>query len=83
MRKIDGRVKESYDPVNKPSHYNHTSVEAIDGIAGALGEDGFEAYCIGNAIKYIWRRKHKATYRENIKKAIWYLDKALEHENLS
>jgi hypothetical protein len=68
-----------FHPVNKPSHYNHTSVEAIDGICGVLGNIGFEAYCIGNAIKYLWRRNHKDTYKQNIQKAIWYLNKAIEH----
>ncbi len=63
----------SDDPVNHPSHYTHGEIEAIDAIAAALGPDGFCAYCTGNAIKYIWRWRHKGGIQD-INKAIWYLN---------
>ena len=67
------------DMVNHPPHYNNGSVECIDGIQAALG-DGFQAYCRGNAIKYIWRADYKGTPVEDIKKAIWYLNKSIEED---
>ncbi len=66
------------DKINSPIHYNHTGTEAIDGIRAMLGEDGFEAYCAGNILKYLWRRNYKDNYEDNIKKIIWYANKLLE-----
>lgn len=57
------------DNVNHPSHYaEHCSVECIDIIRLALGDDGFKAYCLGNAIKYLWRYKYKSG-SEDLQKA--------------
>jgi hypothetical protein len=62
-----------HDPVNHPSHYNQGGIETIDGIkAATTGLDGFEGYCTGNAIKYLWRWKKKGGV-EDLKKARWYL----------
>ena len=62
------------DNVNHPKHYqSKTGLEAIDVIeAFTSGED----FCIGNAIKYICRWKKK-NGKEDIKKAIWYLERML------
>jgi hypothetical protein len=58
--------------VNSPAHYNQTELECIDAIKYALGEEGFVAYCRGNAIKYNWRAGHKINSVEDLKKAAWY-----------
>ena len=58
------------DPVNHPGHYNMGGLEAIE--AACAGLDGFEGFCVGNAIKYEWRWKHKGG-GEDLDKAIWYL----------
>ena len=59
------------EKVNHPAHYNSGKFEAIDVIADA----GFgEGFCLGNALKYILRAKHKESYIEDIKKAHWYLE---------
>jgi hypothetical protein len=60
------------DMVNSPAHYNQTELECIDAIKYALGEEGFVAYCRGNAIKYNWRAGHKIDSVEDLKKAAWY-----------
>ena len=66
------------DNVNSPSHYaEHCSVECIDMIRLALGTEGFMAYCLGNAIKYLWRHKYKGG-KEDVMKANKYLDWAEE-----
>jgi len=63
------------DMVNKPPHYNKGDVECIDAIKAACeGLDGFEGYCTGNSIKYLWRWKHKNGV-EDLKKADWYIRK--------
>ena len=62
----------SKDMVNSPAHYNQTELECIDAIKYALGEEGFVAYCRGNAIKYNWRAGHKIDSVEDLNKAAWY-----------
>lgn len=62
----------SNDMVNSPEHYNQGAVECIDAIRAALGDEGFVAYCRGNAIKYNWRTGHKSDSVEDLKKAAWY-----------
>ena len=70
------------DMVNHPPHYTQEGIECIDAIKAATeGLDGFEGYCTGNAIKYLWRWKHKNGV-EDLKKAHWYIKKlAVETEN--
>lgn len=33
-------------------------------------------FCIGNAIKYVWRYADKGTPVKDLKKALWYIDRA-------
>ena len=66
------------DNVNHPSHYTQGGIECIDAIkAATIGLTGIEAVCTGNAVKYMWRWKFK-NGAEDIRKAMWYLEKLLE-----
>lgn len=63
------------DPVNNPAHYTDGGIETIDYIeAKRLG------YHLGNAVKYISRAGRKGTNQglEDLKKAQWYLARAIE-----
>jgi len=63
-----------FDIVNKPKHYNmhSSSIECIE-IVQHL------SFCLGNAVKYIWRAALKNENPiEDYKKAIYYLKKELE-----
>lgn len=62
-----------HDPVASPQHYTAGSIECIDAIHAALGDEGFLAYCRGNALKYVWRAPLKAS-AQDLRKAIWYLN---------
>ena len=65
------------DPVDHPEYYRRGGIEAIDVIeAYGLG------FCLGNAVKYILRAGHKdpSKSREDIKKAVWYLNRYLDRE---
>ena len=64
------------DVVNHPPHYTQGGIQAIDAIQSALTAEEFRGYCKGNALKYIWREKHKGQ-NESLEKAIWYLDRAI------
>ena len=66
------------DNVNHPQHYTSgCGFECIDILKMVLSDDEFEGFCIGNAIKYIWRHQLKGGM-EDIRKARWYLDTILE-----
>lgn len=61
------------DNVNSPKHYtNHPSgIECIQ-ITEHMN------FCLGNAVKYIWRADLKHDAIEDLHKAIWYLQRELE-----
>lgn len=61
------------DMVNRPPHYtNHPSgVECIT-ITEHMG------FCIGNAIKYLWRADEKGNAIEDLEKARWYIDREIQ-----
>jgi len=62
------------DNIRHPHHYIRNGIECIDAIKAAVqGLDGFEAYCIGNVIKYSWRWKWKNGV-EDLRKAEQYLE---------
>lgn len=60
------------DAVNHPRHYTaHPSgVECIQ-ITEHMG------FCLGNAVKYIWRADEKGRAVEDLRKARWYLDREI------
>ena len=64
----------SDDVVNFPAHYRQGDIECIDAIQAALTEEEFRGYCKGNALKYIWRERHKGG-NESLLKADWYIAK--------
>jgi uncharacterized protein DUF3310 len=61
------------DPVNHPAHYaQHPSgIECIQ-ITEHMG------FCLGNAMKYIWRADLKGSSIEDLKKAVWYINREIE-----
>jgi len=62
-----------HDPIHHPYHYtSHPSgVECIE-IAGHF------PFCVGNAIKYLWRAGLKGDAIEDLEKARWYVSRELE-----
>lgn len=74
------------DAVNHPAHYADSKIEVIDYI-----EDKNLGFCLGNAIKYISRAgKKKDDGRdvidkeiEDLKKAMWYIDRRIYELNKS
>lgn len=61
------------DPVNHPAHYTQhpSGIECIQ-ITEHMG------FCLGNAIKYIWRAELKGRDIEDLKKAVWYVQREIE-----
>lgn len=64
--------------VDHPNHYQSESgLEVIDVIKAFTSElSGEEAFCIGNAIKYVCRYSKK-NGTEDLEKAKWYIDRAI------
>lgn len=67
------------DNVNHPSHYETGKIECIDVMLETQGEESVKAFCICNALKYLYRHKRKNGV-EDVEKARWYIDKYLELE---
>jgi len=66
------------DNVNHPKHYEgNCSIECIDAMRFALGDEALAYFCAGNAFKYLWRYKFK-NGQEDIDKAKWYMVKMSE-----
>ena len=61
------------DVVNHPPHYTaHPSgVECIQ-VTEHMN------FCLGNAVKYIWRADLKDNAIEDLKKAVWYVNREIE-----
>ena len=75
QRKITTEVvQQIVDVVNHPPHYTQGGIECIDAIRAALTADEWRGYVKGNALKYIWRERHKGG-DESIAKAAWYLER--------
>ena len=70
------------DNVNHPAHYNTGKYESIDVMVETQGVDAVKNFCICNAFKYIYRHRFKNGV-EDIKKAIWYLNKYVELNELT
>jgi hypothetical protein len=61
------------DTVDHPSHYNShpKGIEAIDVI------EEF-AFNVANAIKYLWRANYKGSQRDDLRKALWYVQREID-----
>ena len=61
------------DPVNHPPHYTQhpSGVECIQ-VTECMN------FCLGNAVKYIWRADLKNDAIEDLEKARWYVSREIE-----
>lgn len=67
----------THDAVNHPKHYTNSSLECIQVMEMTFGIDSTYDYCLMNAFKYMWRHKEKNGL-EDLKKARWYVNHAIE-----
>lgn len=80
---FDEKEEEAAQPdmVEHPAHYRQgrfETIELIQEIAGSY-DDGYVAYCVGNAIKYLARAPFKHEFpTEDLQKAKKYLDFAIK-----
>jgi len=72
VQELMNATTQEHDPVNHPSHFtSHPSgIECIQ-VTEHMN------FCLGNAVKYIWRAGKKGDVVEDLKKARWYLDREI------
>ena len=67
--------------VHSPAHYNAGKYEVIDMLE--VMADGYEdpkvAYLVATAGKYLFRAPFKNNMKQDLEKAVWYLNRALTH----
>lgn len=64
--------------VEHPKHYTQGGIECIDAMIAAYGDTAVMDFCKCNAFKYLFRMDNKNNPLEDVKKAIWYLNKWTE-----
>ena len=62
------------DPVNHPPHYKAGGVETIDFIEAKKLN-----YNLGNVVKYLTRADLKGNRKQDLEKALWYLNRELSN----
>ena len=70
------------DEINHPDRYAGGKFECIEVMADVFGEEAVKDFCLLNAFKYIWRQEKKGGV-EDVKKAIWYLNKYIELSDIN
>ena len=66
------------DSVNQPAHYLKGGMECIDVIKAAVSNlPPYEAVCVANIIKYVWRYRGKDGIKD-LRKAKHYLEWLIE-----
>ena len=68
------------DQVNHPSHYKQGRVEAIEVIEDVVtgAPDAVTGYLVGQTLKYLLRAWHKGNTMQDLQKAAWYLNRAID-----
>lgn len=65
------------DLVNQPPHYNQGGIECVEAIKASMSAEEFQGYLKGNAIKYLWRYRHKNGVQD-LQKANWYNNRLIQ-----
>lgn len=65
------------DLVNQPPHYNQGGIECVEAIKASMSPEEFQGYLKGNAIKYLWRYRHKNGIQD-LQKANWYNNRLIQ-----
>lgn len=76
IRSDTDKLSFNKEAVDHPEHYNQGKYEVIDVI-----EDWKLNFSLGNVIAYVARCEYKNNKKEDLEKAIWYLERELERES--
>lgn len=75
VEKWEKEQLKSLEKINHPKHYKGKNFETIDII-----EDFGLGFCLGNAIKYILRAGKKEDFKEDLRKAVWYINREISKQ---
>lgn len=77
-RQSRAEARATRDVVNHPPHYmaHPSGVECIQ-VTEHMN------FCLGNAVKYIWRADLKGDAIEDLEKAAWYVNREIERRRRS
>lgn len=64
--------------VDLPPHYTQGDIECFDAIRSSQGDSSAVDFAICNVMKYVWRHKVKEDPIQDLEKAQWYLNKAID-----
>ncbi len=78
QKEAKGTKTAAHDAVNHPRHYT-THPSGVECITVTEHMN----FCLGNAIKYIWRAGEKGAALEELQKARWYLDREIARRELA
>jgi len=68
-----------YDAVNNPPHYSAQPAKCVCGkTVECIQVTEHMSFCVGNAVKYLWRADHKGNDIEDLRKAAWYINREIE-----
>lgn len=65
------------ETVNHPDHYNVGGIECLAAIEAAMTKEEFIGFLKGNAMKYLWRHRHKGGVKD-VEKAVFYMNMMVE-----
>ena len=67
------------DAIERPEHYNSGDTFCTCGRRiECIDVSQHWSFCLGNAIKYLWRCHYKGNLIEDLKKSVWYIQKEIE-----
>ena len=67
------------DAINHPVHYvNGPACPHCGNTIECITVTEEMGFCLGNVVKYIWRRNLKGDTLKDLKKARWYLDREIQ-----
>lgn len=69
LRAFNVNVVPKSDPIN-PDHYKKYPVECIE-LTQHMN------FCVGNAVKYLYRAGDKDDYVQDLQKAVWYINQEI------
>ena len=75
---LSEHMEEEADNVNHPDHYTYGNIECIDYLRDNMPYEAFLGFLEGNAKKYMHRWRHKGKPVEDLKKAVWYLERLIQ-----
>lgn len=73
--------EQKQDMVNHPAHYlTANGIECWEAMYAMLGKESYVDHSVASAMKYLWRWRKKNGL-EDLRKAEWWIKKAIEIES--